>query len=122
MSVKVDYADQLPNAPECDALGVQVLNDYVIIAHLDKKGEPTLWSIHDPKQALKIAEQIARSGYAAMIKDDVHGLTSAQVERLRAKLVISIEHLLKSEIINGNLDKPRLTAEKCVSLMLTEVV
>lgn len=122
----IKHSYELPNAPECQSVAVTAYGggDIVILA-LGNPGPPRkvlAWAGLNPVEAKQIAEQIVRAGYAVEIGEDVHGLSSAMVERLRAKLVVTLEHFLKSEIINQNLDNPRLTAEKCVELMLTEVV
>ena len=72
--------------------------------------------------ARELGESIARSGFAVEQQEDVYGRNSIMVEKMRVRLVVAIEHLLRSEIINGNLDDPEMTAQKAVEIMLTEAI
>ncbi len=60
-----------------------------------------------------------RIGMSAAKHDEVCGRKPILVEQMRVRLVVAIEHLLRSEIISNKIH-PHITAEKCVELMLTE--
>ena len=118
--VEINYATELPKAPEFQGVGVAAYGDFVIVSFLDGNGKIQAWNALDPKVAKEMGETLARSGHAVESKEDVYGKSSILVEQMRVRLVVAIEHLLKSDIINGGLDDPKMTAEKAVELMLTE--
>lgn len=122
MTVEIKYANELPNAPEYQAVGVAAFGDFVILSFLDAKKKPACWVAVDPTIARELGESIARSGFAVQQQEDVYGKNPIMVEQMRQRLIVSIEHLLKSEIINENLDDPHMTAQKCVEIMLTEAM
>lgn len=112
----------VPKAQDYPIVSVGPLpgGDYVILALADIKGDVKAWSAIAPSQARELAEKIARAGHAAATHDTVYGMKPIAVEQMRTRLVVVIEHLLTSKIINKKLDNPRLVAEECVELMLTE--
>lgn len=105
----------LPDGPHCDTLAVGAHGDYVILTF----PVPVSWVALDPETAKHVGETVARCGYAVESREDVYGKKPIIIEQIRQRLLVAVEHLLKSEIINERLD-PHMTAQRCVELMLTE--
>ncbi len=100
-----------------DTVAVGAFNDSVVLQFV----KPVSWVALDANTAKQIGEFIARAGYAVESKDDVTGTKPIIIEQIRQRIVVKVEHLLKSEIVNGKLDNAGLTANRCVEIMLKEM-
>lgn len=105
------------NGPGTDTVAVGAHGDNVVL----RFQRPVLWLALDPATAMQVGESIARSGYAVEAKQDVYGQRSIIIEQKRQRALLAVEHLLKSEIINKTLSNPKMTANRVVDLVLTEL-
>lgn len=125
-AVKAEAIEKILAHPGYSEVGVQAYGDWVILwmqSPDDKGGIPIVWSGISCTSAMALGEAVARAGHAAESHDEVYGKKSIVIEQIRARLVISIEHMLKSADMHGELvpDKLNLIANRCVELALTEL-
>lgn len=121
---KAEVIEKILAMPGYGEIGVQAYGDWVLLWLQnpdDKTQLPCAWTAIDPVAAMSLGENIARSGHAAESHDEVYGKKPVIVEQIRKRMLVAMEHLLKSEIINGQLDNPALTANRCVEIALTEL-
>ena len=101
--------------PGTDTIAIACHGDRVILTF----EHPVKWVAMDSETSYKVAEQIARSAFATIAREDVEGHRSALIEKCRAGFIDSIRHLSKSMVINKEFDTP-VGLEKFVSRLADE--
>ena len=103
------------DGPGTDIIAVGAHGDNVILTFQN----PVKWVAVDAETSYKVAEQIARSAFATIAKEDVEGHRSALIEKRRADFLAVMKHLAKSMAINREIDS-EVGLEKFLGRMADE--